>query len=669
MRRASVLVVLLACGDHHAGPGPQNDAPPPVVDAGLSIGDPISLDEVVPGWEVDSQQEPSVAISDDTFFVAWRANLPDHSAIEAAHFRPDGTRVEAMPAVLGIPGVCGVHAACAADGTCGVLGGQTDAMGNCQLQLVRVRADGSLVDASPVQIATSLNPQIGGHDTGFIVSYDEANATSIVRFGTTGPALAPPSVASTNGGEIGPCDSAGCWLETGDRTFLHIAGDGTTTTLTTPAELDPQEPMIATTGSTFVFSKIAGVQRVTSGGVLLDASPIPIFDGFISMRPHGAIDQAGFVFEMVGKVQRLAFDGSLTTAHPYAIAAEGELACLPTRCLEVGATSTPFGLHVVGTRIDGDTIVDVTTPLALTTAANSQRTPVIADGGDHAVVIWQDERIDGAGPRLATLTTQLSSSTATDAVPILIAAIDGGYIALTRSQLERLDTTGAVQSTTPFVDASGLACGTMSCAVVSRDSIDIGHPLTALLISFGGQRLGSVGMYSGQGGDSPVVARQGDHYVVAYAVQGVIYARVLGDDGSLGAAVQVGVASGAYRIAAMGTLSVLVVAPDPQGLSGATTATLLDENLATVGSITLGDAATIAGIATLDPDHVVIALISITSGLTIRRFGADGADDPITVAAEALNPQAAMTATGVMAVTAYDSSAQAYRLKVLRLHD
>lgn len=393
--------MLLACGDDVPEDDPTEDLVPP-----LAVGEPVGFDEVIIGPQVGNQELSAVAVRGSRFMVAFR-DIPT-SSIELLDVGSDGTALATI--VTAAVGTFIVGLACLPDGTCLLAYRDLE----LDLQLIRVAPDNTLIDAQPLRVdigAPLEGLQVGADATAFVVVYtDQQSNIDAFRIGPSGPPGAAFAVTGylTNDfmtfGFLG-CHAAGCFLGN-NRSFVHLGSDQSVTPIAVPSGFSEIGPIACGTSSCLLVDRSTDgvdpieVARVSLSGTVEGSISITGGSGFQSTT-----DGSDFLVVTGSGVppqaMRIPQTGAVVASATFDIV-DGTPACTDGHCMlfatgntvdQEGENGPAVQNDVVGTRLDGTTLIDPS-PQILTLSANGQGERVLAafDGAGY-LVRWKEERL------------------------------------------------------------------------------------------------------------------------------------------------------------------------------------------------------------------------------------------------------------------------------------
>ena len=438
------------------------------------IGPEVAVDEPVFVPAAGEQTAPALAWNGEHYLVAWEHAAGSTPAVWGVRVTSTGSVLDPGGIVIASAGYPAAPAV-ASDGT-DFLVAWRSGLSSYDIKGARVRADGALLDATPLTISAAANqqfaPAVAWATTGYLAVWEDGRSGHDEIYGARiapdGAVLDPagvPVAVGTNGKGTPAiaCDGATClvaYMEfqstmSWDVYAVRVSDAGVrldAAPITVAARAGIQwYPAVAAGGGSFLVAwadESSGVSavygaRVDAAGNVLDPAGIRITTSADAMRfPAVAWSDDHFLALWERTVgiypqiwgARVGADGIVKDAAGFAVAATGAsasqkgaaAACDGTSCLAVWADNGSGNYDVLGARVTGAGTVLDPTGIVISSGADEQLSPAVAWNDDPSakayLVVWQDLRSSqGPNQRYDVYGVRLSSDGVTlDAAGIAI---------------------------------------------------------------------------------------------------------------------------------------------------------------------------------------------------------------------------------------------------------
>ncbi len=341
------------------------------------------------------QESPSVAFDGTNYLVVWHDGRNGSRDIYGARVATDGSVLDASGIQVNTWSYDQQYAAVAFDGTNYMVVWEDNRSGSRDIYGARVDVDGAVLDAGGIAISTAafdqLDPELAFDGTNYLVTWEDNRSGSRDIYGAR---------VATDGSVL---DALGMAISTlaHDERGASVAFDGT-------------NYMVVRQDDSFGFADIYGARLAVDGSVL-DADGISISTAAYNQR-HPAVAYDGTNYLVVWHDGRPGGDPYYWDIYGARVAADGTLIdtsgiaiCtvpLSQKYPAVAFNGTDYlvvwqddrsgtSSDIYGARIAVDGSVLDPDGMAISTASYDQRYPAMSFDGTNCLVVWEDERNSG----------------------------------------------------------------------------------------------------------------------------------------------------------------------------------------------------------------------------------------------------------------------------------
>ncbi len=474
------------------------------------------------------QSEPQVAFDGTNFLVVWN-DARAASSVYGTRIKTDGTLLDPSGVALaaGTGSISKFVSDIGFDGTNYLLALNQ----STDVYAVRVAKDLTVLDPSGFVVSSATNYQqnaaIAFDGTNYLLAFqDNRDTTGKLRGARVSPAgvvLDPASfIISTAPGRSFYPDVAS-------------SSSGFLVTWMDEAYVSPYDDNIY-------------AARVSSAGVLLDTTAIPIATGTTSRQTDPTISFNGTDYVIAWTesapapfsihATRVSTSGTIVDSTPTRLSTSTRNQTTPTSAFD-GTQVFVVWNGIEGVRLSGMTVLD-TAPVKIALTTNEETAPAIAFDGTRALAVWVDSRsspqyqiyaarltttgtmLDPSGIRVDTVDRFEQPSVATNGTRFLVAyakaPTTGSNRAIYAVRINSSD--GSVLDSTPLALTPGAVDEKRSTAAAS-DGTDFFVAWFGYAAGLAGARVGSDGTVAtpipiASNGDSPAVAFGGGNYLVTF---------------------------------------------------------------------------------------------------------------------------------------------------------